>query len=491
MSGMSEPPQETARLIPSMAALAIGALAATVLPGHPLGIAVPLVMLGALAWAALSRPPPELRDLLSFGLPAIVLSVTPALSAAGWVVSFDLVVALALFSLAFGGGTTFKEVASGLIAVFQRFHRGLGLVVTPILHRWGGWRETDLAPAVRGLVLGASLLFIFGGLLAGADRAFAQIATDVLSPSWNLALLPSRIALFLGTAAFAGALASIPTPEHRAVPPPPPLPIGGTPEEAAESPSRAEWLTPLVLLDLLFAAFVWVQFTVLFGSHRHVLQTVGLTYAEYAREGFFQLLVVAGGTLAVVAAMARWVRAETDRRLLKVVLGILCALTLVILASALRRLGLYEDAFGYTRARVVAHSLILWLGVVFTLLILAGVVARYGWLPRLLVTLSSVAIVGFALISPDALIARRNIDRFEETGKIDASYLASLSADAVPELRRLPEPLRSCTLFPIASAIRDDEPWSAANLARNRARRLLTDIPLLEFSACPSISQTR
>ena len=58
--------------------------------------------------------------------------------------------------------------------------------------------------------------------------------------------------------------------------------------------SRAEWVIPLALLDALFLAFVIVQLAVLFGGHDRVLRTTGLTYAEYARSGFWQLLAVGG-----------------------------------------------------------------------------------------------------------------------------------------------------------------------------------------------------
>ena len=66
---------------------------------------------------------------------------------------------------------------------------------------------------------------------------------------------------------------------------------------------RWEWAVPLGVLDALFLAFVAVQATVLFGGHRHVLETEGLTYAEYARQGFWQLLWVSALTLLVLSAV--------------------------------------------------------------------------------------------------------------------------------------------------------------------------------------------
>ena len=80
----------------------------------------------------------------------------------------------------------------------------------------------------------------------------------------------------------------------------------------------------------------------------HVLDTAGLTYAEYARSGFAQLLAVAALTFAVIAAARRWAAAAAAAALL----AALCVLTLVVLASALKRLGLYEETYGFTRLRL-------------------------------------------------------------------------------------------------------------------------------------------
>ncbi|MBA2384669.1 MAG: DUF4173 domain-containing protein [Actinobacteria bacterium] len=84
---------------------------------------------------------------------------------------------------------------------------------------------------------------------------------------------------------------------------------------------------PLALLDLLFLAFVAVQFAVLFGGHDRVVETAGLTYADYARSGFWQLLAATVLTFAVVGgALARaHTRGPRDRLLLRLLLGVLCA----------------------------------------------------------------------------------------------------------------------------------------------------------------------
>jgi len=255
--------------------------------------------------------------------------------------------------------------------------------------------------------------------------------------------------------------------------------LRGTRPEIDETPPgeprrlrRLEWALPVALVDALFATFVVVQLAVLFGGHRHVLRTAGLTYAEYARGGFWQLLVVTALTLAVIAAAARWAPRVLpgDRLLVRVLLGVLALLSLVIVGSALRRMALYEQAYGYTRLRLFVSGVELWLGLVFGLVLLAGARLRARWLPRVVLASAVGALLTLAAVNPDRFIAARNVDRYAHTGRIDLDYLAELSADAVPELARLPQPLRSCVLWRMTV---ESDDWRTYNLARAQARPVI------------------
>lgn len=242
-------------------------------------------------------------------------------------------------------------------------------------------------------------------------------------------------------------------------------------------------------MNLLFAGFVGVQMAVLFGGRHHVLDTVGLSYAQYARQGFFQLVGVAALVMLVIAAAIRWARAETgaQRILLRFLLGALCAFTLVILASALRRLTLYEELYGLTRLRISVHAVILWLALLFTMMIVAGLLWRGTWLPRAFVYATAGALLIFSLVNPEGLIARQNVERFRATGSIDLSYLEGLSADAVPALSGLRADMRDCVFEEIGAGLDRAAGWASFNLARARATRVIEqfDDPVGSCSTSP------
>jgi hypothetical protein len=238
-------------------------------------------------------------------------------------------------------------------------------------------------------------------------------------------------------------------------------------------------------LDAVFAAFVALQATVLFGGHDHVARTAGLTYAEYARRGFGQLVVVTALTLLVVAVAARHAPRQDrrDRLVTGGLLGALCVMAVVVAGSALHRLSLYEAEFGATRARLLAGAVEVWLAVLLVLVLVAGVRWSGRWLPRATVATAALALLALAGVNADALVAQRNVDRFVESGRIDVGYVSGLSADAVPVLDRLPEPQRSCALRRVDRRLgADADGWAGANVSRARARHVLAGRPVLPCS---------
>lgn len=442
-----------------LAALAAGLVGAATLDGR---VGAGMVACAAVAGLAgrLGRADPLDRWSRAWVGLAALLAAGAMLRDALWVVLPALCAATLLMSLALAGGAGWAAVGRGLGRVLARAGSG------PVAVAAGAWRLLPVgagaAPALRGAALAAALLAVFGALFASGDAAFERIVAAAI-PDADLGALPERALWGLLALALAGALAT----------------VGRTREASAPGAARrlapVEWGIALVALNLLFAAFVAVQAGVLFGKRDHVLETAGLTYAEYAREGFAQLAVAAALTLAVAAGALRWARAEgrRERIVLRALLAVLCGLTLVVVASAAHRLDLYQDAFGATRLRLAAAATIVWLGALLALVLATAAAGRYAVLPRACVLATALVVLGVVLIDPDRRIAERNVDRYARDARIDLDYVRGLSADAAPALAELPPPERRYALTEIRLRLSEGDGWAEWNLARARARDVL------------------
>ncbi|MFD5628338.1 DUF4153 domain-containing protein [Streptomyces sp. NPDC127072] len=439
-------------------------------------VAIPAALAAYFAAQAAGRRPRAWA--LVWGIGGIALLAVPALRDATWPSFLAVLGALAMGSMALHGGRTWPAVLLGPIGI-------LNALATGPMWGWRGLRERsggsrgNVGAGLRALVVTAVLLLVFGALFAGADAAFADLLGDLV-PDTSVAGGPLHFLLLaLG---LVGALAAA----HTAAAP---IQWDRVEVPAGRPRGRVEWALPLVVLTGLFAAFNAVQLVVLFGGYDAVLKKTGQTYAEYARQGFWQLLLVTLLTLLVIVFALRWAPRDggRDRKLVRGVLGTLCVLALVVVASAVRRMDMYVEAYGLTRLRVSVVAMELWLGLVIVLIMAAGVWGA-RWLPRVVAASAAAGVLVFGLVSPDALIAERNVQRYEDTADFDLDYARNLSADAVPALDRLEEPLRSCALRTIAAGLEEnDTPWYATSWGEVRARDILRDRPVskdADWSSC-------
>jgi hypothetical protein len=257
---------------------------------------------------------------------------------------------------------------------------------------------------VRGLLLAIPFLFVFGALFTSADRVFAGLVTDVVDLDYEEIarhLFLSIVLTWLACGYLTGFLT-------------------GT--------------RPVRLPDA-------------FGARPRVgivEVTPGLTYAEYVREGFEQLALACALVLPSLLA-ADWLlqaRRRRDTVVFRVLGGLLLLLLVVIIASALQRVRAYQAAYGLTDSRFYGAAFLGWLTfltVWFAATVLRGRRERFAF-PTLVSGFAFLALL--LAVNPDVRIARTNLARAREmpTGTVrsgegvDARYLASLSADAVPTL---------------------------------------------------------
>ncbi len=443
-----------------LSSLAVGVLAALLLPNHDIGLGTVLVLLagGASVYAASAHR----RDpftLTCAGL-AAVLSLIMVVRDAEWI---SVLCALAATVLCVAGSARARSfggiVLAGVLWPLSALH-GLPWLGRTVRQLVPGGQWTTVARTVLWSVLG---VVVFGLLFASADALFASWV-DAVTPSLELDNVVLRV--FVGVAVGGLVLATC----YFAMTPPQVEPDGVTPPRPVQH--RYEWLAPVLLVDAVFGLFLVAQAAATFGGHDYLRRTTGLTYAEYVHQGFGQLTFATLLMFLVVWAASRKAATATaaDRAWLRGALGLLCALTLVVVASALHRMDLYQQAYGFTRLRLLVDAFEGWLGLLVVAVVVAGVALEGAWLPRVALVSGAVVLLALALSNPDAWIARHNVDRYQETGKVDWGYLQALSDDAVPELVDLPEADRNCAL---AGRETTDVGLVDWNLGRARAHHAL------------------
>jgi hypothetical protein len=340
----------------------------------------------------------------------------------------------------------------------------------------GRWRYL---PAIgAGALLAVPLLVVFGALFSAADAVFAAMLERVL----HLRRWKPHVVVFSATAVTAGYL------RHALL---------GRSAAGEWQPPRAPTafvpiVTALALVNALFLLFVAVQLRYLFGGAPLVQVTTGLTYAEYARRGFFELVAASALVLPLLVAAEWAVREETASRRahFRRLAALLLLLVVVIVASALTRMRLYVAAFGLTTTRVYATAgEVFLLGVFawFARTALRGRHRRFAWGTFV----AGLAVLGgLHALNPDAFVVRWNLSRPGRERAFDAPYAASLGADAAPLLAAaLPRftPADRCVIVNRLRAWgRIDADWRTWNLARARARRLAREHAAAFDALCPN-----
>ncbi len=278
-----------------------------------------------------------------------------------------------------------------------------------------------------GLLITVPLFVIVFLLLTSADAVFRHMADSLLKDmDFGDIMLIVWMFAFLFLAAY-GILAFL---------------CRKTIKEEVEDTRKGEPLIAIpvaTILSLLYLVFSGVQILYLFLGNMQLPD--GYTYAEYAREGFFQLLAVGILNLILVLVGLCYFR---PNKVLKVVLTVMSACTFIMLASSAVRMIIYIQYYYLTFLRI----LVLW-SLVVLFLIFAGVIGYIVKENFPLFRYSMVVVTCLYLClsfsHPDYWIAKVNVEGMQQDrsefflGKAyhDYSYLATLNADAAPVLLEL------------------------------------------------------
>ena len=323
-------------------------------------------------------------------------------------------------------------------------------------------------PLVRTTLIVVALVAVFGSLLRGADPVFASLLT---LPEFDVGLVIQHV-LVIGFFAWVfagwsrGAFIS-------------PATAGHPPERLPVSLGMTDMTAALLTLDVLFALFVLAQLGWLFGGEAFLQARTGLTAAEYARRGFFQLVFVVLLVVPLLMALRALLDAGADatRRYARLAIPMV-VLLLAMLVSAALRMRLYVQYFGLTTSRFYTLAIMAWLAVVLVWLAITTLRGRDRRFVAGAVLAGYATLLVLNVMVPDRVVARVNLARAQHPVSaggtpLDLGYLATLSGDAMDVM--LP-----ATLVPPANVSDVTRPTSYGTVAMSpeaqrcvAARRIL------------------
>jgi hypothetical protein len=294
------------------------------------------------------------------------------------------------------------------------------------------WKKSERADVTRKILLGLAIsvpvLLIFGFLFYQADEIFAQWVRNLIHIQITAELVWRVFRTFALTMIGTGFFYCL-------------VDKGNVLQERL---LRARRFDPIIisivlgLLNALFFAFVFIQIRYLFGGAEFVFESE-LTFSQYARKGFFEMVLIMIMSSAIVLYLHRSFYRNAKAKIVELFQVLLLLQVSVVAVSALKRMELYQDAFGYTVLRLYVEWFIYFV-MFFLVISIVCILARVSF-RRFTYVFLITGTAAFTLVSSlnvDAMIAQENVDRFLTQDKeLDVSYLQELSVDILPVIETL------------------------------------------------------
>lgn len=300
----------------------------------------------------------------------------------------------------------------------------IGAVLYAIFHREadGTVEKRRIGSVLIGLLCAVPALIVIVPLLTSADVAFGNLLGSVTLDGRVETLKSLFYGVILFLLLFGQHFAA-----RFACPP------------MRQSAGEKKGIDPMAVVSFLSViAFVYVLYLVsqlaYFFSAFSGLLPSDFTVAQYARRGFFEMVLLCVINLAIVTVVLRKVRKTEDREPLSIRLFALffCGFSLLLIATALSKMFLYIDSFGMTRLRILTSVFMVFLAVVFCVAALWLFFRRIAYLKvALLAAVILITLTGFADL--DRVVARYNVEAYQsgELDTVDMLALANLSSDSV------------------------------------------------------------
>ena len=273
-----------------------------------------------------------------------------------------------------------------------------------------------------GLLITLPLLYLLINLLSSSDVAFQASLNELMDRFLNNLQLTNTlwriVTSLIALVYFLGVLLSIRLSKTDR-----PISVPSTQHSPVIS------LIILGSVDLLYALFTVTQLQSLYFPKTQ-LTAMNQSISQYARSGFFSLLVVMAINLFLLWYLSSFTQMNKQfDSAMKLGYLLMFLFTANMIASSFYKMALYESEFGYTHLRLFVKFALVFFA--FALLILIPfVLHRIQDIlkPLTLLALSLYIVLNF--INLDGIIVQRSHEIYATHGRLDIDYLSNLSADA-------------------------------------------------------------
>lgn len=272
-----------------------------------------------------------------------------------------------------------------------------------------------------------TIALIVIGLLCSADNEFAKIFSTIFKDIniFNVSELTGRIIIIIiAFFYFAGFFMNMLDKEN-----------GLKEFEKDEKAEKKESYTirmMITVLNLVYLVFCFTQIKVLFTEQN-------IKYSEFARKGFFQLMIVSLINIVMILKANNKNLKETEKqeKYKKTMCIVMVIFTLIIIISAFARMTLYQQNYGYTRLRIlvdytlITEIILLIPTIIYILKNKIDLIKTY-----FVIIITMYCLVNF--INIDKIIMKNNFNRYKETGYIDLNYIMEMNnSDLIEQLLEL------------------------------------------------------
>lgn len=339
-----------------------------------------------------------------------------------------LALALACFGTLINGSTKGNRCTVGMFFEAVSTTTNTAATVKSLFANKDGGKKT-LGKVLIGLICAVPVLLVILPLLMSSDDAFRGMMNNLFSNTLTTIMkaipgvVVSVFVISYGFSLKAKRTATMPTGNFAGI----------------ESVYVISFLSAIAVCYVLY---LFSQLAYFFSAFRGFLPAGEITYAQYARKGFFEMCIIAVINLAIVFA-ALLISKKREGKVchaIKAIATFISGFTLIIIATALSKMVLYIDTYGMTVLRLTTSAFMLFLGVVFISVILRIYSTKINIVKTALITAGCVVLV-LGTVNVNAVCAQYNYESYinGRLDSIDVHALYNLGDEGIPYVIKLAE----------------------------------------------------